>query len=64
MKTTWIGFQLWIIIGLLVFSLYGCAAVGYVGSVASAAGAIKSELQLTELEDRVKALEDGDIWQK
>jgi len=61
MKTTWIGFQLWIIIGLLVFSLYGCAAVGYLAGVA---GAIKSELQLTELEDRVHALEMGHIWQK
>ena len=37
----------------------GCAAVGY---VASAGGAIRTEVEMQALQERIEALENGDIW--
>ena len=55
-------FTLLLIIGAVVSILLtatGCTAVGY---VASAVGAGHTEYKYQELEERVTAMENGDIW--
>lgn len=47
------------LIGLIAWALSGCAAVGY---IAGAAGTVRGEMKSQELEERVVALENGDIW--
>lgn len=47
------------LIGLVVWALSGCAGVGYAVSVA---GAGHTQYKFKQLEERVTALENGDIW--